>query len=407
MKTLYLSYDGMTDNLGQSQVIPYLAGLSAKGYSITLISFEKTERYEENRQRIADLLKRHNIEWKPLNYTKRPPIFSTLWDAYRMRKLAEKLHKEKGFQIVHCRSYITSLVGEYMKKKHGLKFIFDMRAFYADERVDGKLWNKDKWVFRKVYEYFKQKEEDFLNNADYTITLTQKAKDIIHGWTKLKKQPIPIEVIPCCADLEHFKRENVNETLKSQFRDRLGIAETDFVLSYLGSIGTWYLLDEMLEFFAVLSKEKDNAKFLFITSDSPGFIYSKANEHGISRERVAVVYGKRAEVPTLLSLSDLSIFFIQPFFSKQGSSPTKHGEILGMGIPVVCNAGVGDVDEIVNSTKSGILVDKLNEEAYKIAIAQVDNMLQKNPDDFRKAAYRYYSLGDGVKKYEGVYKSVT
>ena len=37
---LYLSYDGMTDPLGQSQVLPYLAGLSKKGFRFHLISFE-------------------------------------------------------------------------------------------------------------------------------------------------------------------------------------------------------------------------------------------------------------------------------------------------------------------------------------------------------------------------------
>jgi len=33
---LYLSYDGMTDPLGGSQVLPYLVGLSKLGHRITL-----------------------------------------------------------------------------------------------------------------------------------------------------------------------------------------------------------------------------------------------------------------------------------------------------------------------------------------------------------------------------------
>ena len=44
IKVLYISYDGMTDPLGQSQVLPYLEGLAKKNYAITLISFEKEER---------------------------------------------------------------------------------------------------------------------------------------------------------------------------------------------------------------------------------------------------------------------------------------------------------------------------------------------------------------------------
>ena len=44
---LYLSYDGMTDPLGQSQVLPYIIGLQQKGIAFTLISFEKIERFKE------------------------------------------------------------------------------------------------------------------------------------------------------------------------------------------------------------------------------------------------------------------------------------------------------------------------------------------------------------------------
>ena len=51
-----------------------------------------------------------------------------------------------------------------------------MRGFYADERVDGKLWNKNKFPFNKIYNYFKKKETAFLQHADYTISLTENGK---------------------------------------------------------------------------------------------------------------------------------------------------------------------------------------------------------------------------------------
>jgi len=47
MRILYISYDGMTDPLGQSQVIPYLIGLSQKGYVITIISCEKEDKFKK------------------------------------------------------------------------------------------------------------------------------------------------------------------------------------------------------------------------------------------------------------------------------------------------------------------------------------------------------------------------
>jgi hypothetical protein len=52
-----------------------------------------------------------------------------------------------------------------------------------------------------------------------------------------------------------------------------------------------------------------------------------------------------------ISLFDTSIFFIRPTYSKKASSPTKQGEIMAMGIPLICNYGVGDTDEIVKKCK--------------------------------------------------------
>ena len=40
-RVIYISYDGMSDQLGQSQVLPYIEGLSKFGHTFELISFEK------------------------------------------------------------------------------------------------------------------------------------------------------------------------------------------------------------------------------------------------------------------------------------------------------------------------------------------------------------------------------
>ena len=77
-KILYISYDGMTDPLGQSQVIPYLKGLTEKGNEFTILSFEKTNNYLLNKNIISKLLHDAKIRWSPKKYTSYPPVFSTL-----------------------------------------------------------------------------------------------------------------------------------------------------------------------------------------------------------------------------------------------------------------------------------------------------------------------------------------
>lgn len=407
MNVLYMLYDGLTDSLGRSQVLPYILGLRKLGYTFTIVSFEKPERFEVDKGSIQKIVDNAEIKWVPLTYTASPPVLSTVYDVFQLRKTAERLHAETPFDIVHCRSYITSIVGLEMKRKHGVKFIFDMRAFYADERVDGKLWNLKNPVFKAVYNYFKKKEIEFLSEADYSVSLTSKGKDIIHGWNNIQNQPVDVEVIPCCADLDHFHPSQIDQSLQSDLKTKFELTEDDFVITYLGSIGTWYLLDEMLDFFKVLLEKRPNSKFLFITTDKPETILNPTKEKGISAQRVIISSAKREEVPTFLSLANAAIFFIQPVFSKSGSSPTKHGEMLGMGLPVIANSGVGDVDSIIEDTSSGILVKVFTTEAYEKAVEQIDDLLKIPTERLQAAAQKYYSLEEGVKSYNAVYESVS
>ncbi|HLP20698.1 MAG TPA: glycosyltransferase [Chitinophagales bacterium] len=401
-EVLYMSYDGMTDPLGQSQVIPYIKGLSKLGYHFTLISFEKKDRLEKFGTGIATLLKDSNIDWVPLSYTKSPPVLSTIYDAWRMRRKAFELHGQKKFSIVHCRSYISALVGLAMKKKFGTKFIFDMRGFYADERVDGGLWKLDSPLYKTVYDFFKRKEVEFLTHADHTISLTENGKRIIHSWAHIPNQPVPIQVIPCCADLDKFSPESVDHTKLQALKNELGIKSDDFVISYLGSVGTWYMLDEMLAFFKCLLEKKPGAKFLFITNEPAELVLSKACEMQIAADRFIITPAPSPLVPTYLSLSSISFFFIKPVFSKQASSPTKQGEIMGMGIPYICNTGVGDVDEIVKDTRSGYLVDHFTVEDYRKTVNTILTTTL-NANEIRQGAFKYYSLTKGVDNYNNVY----
>jgi len=116
-KILYISYDGMTDPLGQSQVLPYLAGLSGQGYEFTLLSFEKKKRFEVSGQVIRSLCEKHAIRWVPLFFSSRPPVLSKLYDQWKMKRMVEKLHQKYHFDFTHCRSYVAAAAGLKLFKK--------------------------------------------------------------------------------------------------------------------------------------------------------------------------------------------------------------------------------------------------------------------------------------------------
>ena len=403
IKVLYLSYDGMTDPLGQSQVLPYLVALTSKGYQFTILSFEKKERFKKEKKTIDDIVSKAGINWVPLEFTSKPPLLSKFYDVIRMRYTAYRLHKKFRFDMVHCRSYLGADIGLSMKKRFGTKFLFDMRGFWADEKKDAGSWDLRNPIFKKVYKYYKKREIEYLNNADYTISLTEAGKREMLTWKAYDKK-VPIQVIPCCADMSVFSLTSKEDKIKG--RKLLGIDENRLVISYLGSIGAWYMLDEMLEMFRYIKMSYPEALFLFITHSQPELILNRLAAHSIQPEDVKITEAKRAEVPQFIKASDINISFIKAAYSKISSSPTKLAEVLAMGIPVISNAGVGDVEEIITRAKAGIVIKDFSDEDYQKVVKYIPDLLRADAASIRNNTCDLFSLEYGVTLYSRVYQEV-
>jgi glycosyltransferase involved in cell wall biosynthesis len=390
----------MTDPLGQSQVLPYLRELSKKGYNFHLISFEKPDRFSKHKSDIEKICKEAGIHWHPIAYTKNPPVVSTVFDITKMRKLAWKLHHKHSFSIVHCRSYLAALVGLRMKRTYGISFLFDMRGFWADERVDGKIWNLRNRVFRTVYRYFKRKEKDFFSESDYIISLTHNGKQEIVSNICPGLNENKITVIPCCADLNLFDPSKVNSQDLEQLRVKLGIQKENKILGYVGSVGTWYMLKEMLHLYKHIRERDPSWRFLFVTGDDPEQIRSTAVTFGLQEKDLIIDRCLHSEVPKYISLFDLSVFFILPAYSKKASSPTKQGELMAMGIPLICNDGVGDTALVVNTYKSGAVLQDLKNFPGDL-LSKVEASFDKQ--ETIRGAKEFYGLVTGVERYASVY----
>jgi glycosyltransferase involved in cell wall biosynthesis len=174
-------------------------------------------------------------------------------------------------------------------------------------------------------------------------------------------------------------------------RTSLKLSQNSFVLLYLGSLGTWYLKDEMLTFFSLLKTKEPSAKFLILTPDIDSINPT---------DDIIVLTVTRSEVPVYCTLANAALCFIQPSFSKMASSATKVGEVLAMGIPIISNTGWGDM-EIFSKSTSAISICDLK------ALADFNYLkLNSNPDDARAFAEANFSLQTGIAKYLETYNRV-
>ncbi len=391
-KVLYITYDGLTDALGQSQVLSYLTRLASPEINISIISFEKMEKFEVGKKDIELQLEEKNIEWKPLKYTKNPPIFSTFSDIQKGKRTADHLYKQQPFSIVHCRGYISAIIGIYLKRKYGVKFIFDMRGWWADEKLESGFWSKP--IYRPVYRYFKKLEKVFFGKADFVVSLTEAGKKEIIKQRLAQEEKVG--VIPTCVDFSLFKP--FNEPTRLKIRDELCISPTSKVLLYSGSLGGNYDINYIIKIFDSFSKQFQEAHLMILTKD----ILSKSEMETLSTNRkISITNSPFKKVSDYLMAGDVGLIIYKPSFSVIGRSPTKLGEYWATGLPVISFKGIGDLEELYNKYESGGVL--LSPDLSKID-SEIKSLQFVPKEQLRQSAKLYFDVNRGVSFYKNVYE---
>lgn len=392
---LYISYDGLLEPLGQSQVLQYLH-LLAKEYQITLVTYEKPEDWAKTKERNAliEKIRAAGIRWIPLRYHKRPTAPATAYDLAVGFFLCIYLVIRYRIEIVHVRSYVPAVLGLLLKKFFGIRFIFDMRGFWADERVDAEIWPKNS----RLYQIAKWFEQQFLTQANVVVSLTHAGVATMREFPYLKENIPRFEVIPTCTNLEIFHPHLFQHEIKNK----------PFTLGYVGSVGGWYLFDPVLECFKVLLEVKPDARLLILNRNEGNYIRNRMNVHGIDEQFVEIKTVTHTQVAEEMHRMNAGIFFIKPVFSKKASAATKLGEFLGCGIPCLSNDGVGDMTEIVETDAVGVVVREFTPQAQAVAVQQLLQLVEdpQVSDRCVATAHRYFSLKQGVKSYKHIYQSL-
>jgi hypothetical protein len=168
-----------------------------------------------------------------------------------------------------------ALVGLSLKRRLGLPLLFDMRGFWADEKLEGGSWPQRNPLFRPVYRFFKRQEAQLLATSDAIVSLTEAGRN---------------EMVTNYADL----------------------------------------------------------------------------------------------TPIRLASSR---------------------ELMALGVPIVANAGVGEVAEVLKTDHAGAVVSTFDPLALAQAAEQVLE-LSTSAAAIRQAALRRFRLGDGVARYDAIYRSI-
>ena len=397
---LYITYDGLTDPIGQSQILPYLLGSAEAGHRLTVISFEKPQRLALAGDQVRAQFAEHGIAWLPQQFRSSPPYLAKAIDMVAMRRAAAGAVRNHKFDLIHARSYQAAVTGLALKRKAGAKLLFDMRGFWPDQRREGGRWRSRSLLGSQLYRRWKAHEARLIAGSDHIVALTQAARQEMLTWPSYRGAPI--SVIPCCADFDLFALPSAEA--RRVVRQRLELQDDTPILGYLGSIGTVYRL---APHFALLRRLRDSsgAKGLFVCRESESEILDEARKLGtpLSPDDIRVVRAERAEVPSWLGAVDVATCFITPTFSSLGVSPTKLGEYWACGVPVYANAGIGDVAQLIGEVDGGQLLPDLGDASVDLAAAQFATLAARDPTALRDRARARLDLGRAIDAYARIY----
>lgn len=380
-RVLYVSPNGVGSPLVRSQVLPYLRGLAEDGVDAELVTFERGDPYPE-----GEFPKER---WHPLRPRPGRGLIAKLMDIVSGIALVASLAVRSRRDLFHARSYLPAAIVAVPAFFLRRPFIFDMRGFLPDEYLDA-----GSWTARDVrYRALRAAERILLWRAAEVVVLTERAADVLRIEPRYRSAlgDTPVTVIPCTVDLEQFRPAT----------ERRGAP----TLVYSGSLGMWYLLDEMLAVYAYAREQIPDLRFLILNRGEHELVNAALARAGAASGGVELRAVPPGEMPGALAGCHVGIALIKPTPSKRGSSPVKVAEYLACGLPVVVNAGIGDTDRLVERYRAGHVISVLEEPELRAAGLAVAALLGDNEarSSARRLAEAEYDVHMGIVRYADVY----
>lgn len=397
MKSLYVTYDGLLDPLGQSQVLPYLRRLHAAGHEFVILSFEKTRPAKEV-DSLESELRSLGIRWDRLSFQHGAGGFlqRVLRGALRIRRLVREFQPE----IVHLRGFVPAMMNtmSLQPKPH----VYDFRSFAVEEWAEcGKIRSGS-----LLHRVFRLIDRRAVASAAGLVVLEQSAADLMRRIYTLQAG-VPLHVIRTSTDVTRYPRKQV--------ADGRGMGPDRLRLVCLGGARYPYRPDLALRLVRELTRLGFPTSIDFINEGDHQPLAEAALAAGVAIDQVRIFAAKHADVPALLGEYDCGLFLCDTSPWRRVCSPTKLGEYLSAGLPVIALPGIDVIEAYAASTRcvttvavqelvEGLqlgTVQRLSEFVRAPGIASVCQDLAQHDFDLQSAGDKYVALYEQTARFIG------
>ena len=343
IKVLYINYENLyKTSILQAMVVKPLDIIS-KNHNVKFVvtsackDFERDEIYFKNKNFVESQTNIDVVEFKK-NLKPNQSILTFIKDIFPIIKFVIK--ESKKFDLIHCRSYGSAVIGFIASKISGVPYIFDIRGLLPEETVElGKI-KSNSFKFRLL----KFAEKILLKNSDYNITVSKKFTNYIKSNFKLKN----VSSISNPTDFNMFTSEGVRHRSRVNF-------------IYSGSLQKWHLPNEVIKYFEIVQKkfgDKVHLKFCTNNIEEAILLFQNSN---LPSNCFTIKNVPFNEIGEEYSSADIGFCLIKNSFSKAVCFPVKFSEYIASNIFVITNRGIGDLPQIVEEYNCGIVIDDVND----------------------------------------------
>lgn len=257
-----------------------------------------------------------------------------------------------GDVAFHCRGEWSVLwAAELARSVSRAGIVADIRGAWPEEAlamhgVDD-LANADARDIRD-YQQRTAMVRTALDHADQVLTVSPGMMDWL---LELGVQEDHLQYVPSCVP-----RVTYSPVVRADIRRDLGLGEA-LTYAFLGSAFSYATIGDGLAPFIKATFERFADVRLLMLTDQPDAMRSRLDADGIASDRIHVLRAPQHDVWRYLCAADCGCILKAPGRLNRTWQPVKLGEYLAAGLPVVVSRGVGRVDDLIDRTGAGIVVD--------------------------------------------------
>ena len=325
---LFVSYDGLLDPLGQSQILPYILGLIRVGYKFSILSYEKDYRDPIETLNLRNKLKEYDIDWYYLRFNTQGRKGKFLRHLFEGAKEIRRICRNQQYQHVHLRGFVSAFI--YKLSFVRQPYIYDYRSFTVDEWAEAGSIKFGSYYHR----FLKLVDQWALTGMSALVVLEPGAKELLKVNYFISK--VPTAVIRTATDPDKYIKRTHS------------IVDDGVKFIHLGGVLFPYRIDKALEFVEKFQKVYKNSTLTFFNEGQHKQLWEFVSRSSIDASLVTVETVNHNDIPVRLSSFDAGLIFIEPTPCRKVCSPTKLGEYLAAGLPVISAGGIEVIDYVSN-----------------------------------------------------------